>query len=317
MAPSAATPQVVLAQPRRQQQSKPEPKPQELIDIRTMSPADRHALAWGGCVKIYRGRGMHDYIGDIPVRLVQRASVIANKLLAKISAGIHLPHDTDKQGIIDFLQYLVYLTKAEEQPAPMTAKEDTRRDLCICGGAYLLGMLKYASHIYDYYWAYWTETIPNYDEVTLISNLPASIDRNGKLFNKMARDLAGLVRSNTVPDPEHFTAYLDTHNNRLRDTIININNTYAYRARKEAERAEWQRKAKEAGRLQKEFEEKRAKKEEEDRIKEKEKFEAMKTRNAALERAIREKMKKGGQMFTTEEKQHWVRTRGTRPPKGR
>jgi hypothetical protein len=312
MAPNAMQPQDgwVLSQQKQ-------PQPQELVDIRTLPATERHTLIKGRRIEIYRGRGDEDYIADVPVRIIQRASRISNKLLSNINAGIHLPFDTDKQAVADFLQYLVYLGKTEEEPQLMAQTNSIYRDLCICGASYLLGLQKYTENIYTFYWDHFTESIPTYDEIWAIMNLPASMDKNAKMFNKIARSLAVLVRDKTIPDPDDFTAYLENDNHRLRDAIFEINKAHAYRVNKDAERAERQRKLEEEERMRKEAAEQRAKKMEEKRIREKVLFDGLKARDAALERAIQEKMKKAGQMFTPDETKHWVRTRGTRPPKGR
>ncbi|KAF2686176.1 hypothetical protein K458DRAFT_430052 [Lentithecium fluviatile CBS 122367] len=312
MAPSGAKSPKPLAP---QQQSVFQPL--ELVDIRTMSAPERHALALGPRVNIYKGGGMDDIIAEIPVRLVKQASLISRTLLASPKFGTHFPYDCDKEGVLEFLRYLVYLTRTEDRPVPMVRKDKTREDLCICGGAYLLGMQKYTEHIYKHYWDYWTETIPDYEEIDIITQLPASMDKNARLFNKIANDLAVLVRHDTAPDPEEFKDYLETKNLRLRDAITEINNVHAYYVKKEEEHVERQRKMEEADRAREELLEAKVEREREMHVQEKHKFEAINARNAALESSIKEKMKKAGQMFTTEEKQHWVRTRGTRPPKGR
>jgi hypothetical protein len=146
------------------------------------------------------------------------------------------------------------------------------------------------------------------------------MDKFGTWTTKIARDLAVAVRDGTLPDADSFKDYLEAANHRLRDEIVNINTTHAEYVCRNLMRQQQQLRAQAAERKRKEVEEfqaRRAQKEKEDRAREKEKFNALKARDAALEKAVKEKMKKAGVMFITEEKQHWLRTRGSRPPKGR
>lgn len=288
---------------------------QDLPDIRSLPAEERHALGHGGMIRMYRGRGVQPYnfISEIPVELVKKASVTSSRLLSNMSEGIHLSRDVDVEAVLDFLSHLAYIVKAEDEPQPMEIKYRVYEDLATCAVAWILGMQFYTEHIYNFYWDYWNENIPAYSEVTLISNLPVWMDKHDNLFNKFAHSLAELVREDYVPDPEYFQAYLDYENPRMRDAIAQINDAHAERARR-VERAS---KAEQATRQWKEHEETAAKKQKEARTKEKEKFTAIKARDAALEQAIKDKMKKAGQTFTAEEKKHWIRTRGSRPPKGR
>jgi hypothetical protein len=303
-----------------QDQGQQTPNHQDATDIRNWSVSGRDFLVKGRRVNIYKGHTTQFLIATIPTRLVIKASVIADRLL-KSNDGIHLPNDTDVQGVLDFLNYMVYATQTkEDEVALMKPAYDTRRDLCVCGASYLLGMQKYSANIWHYYWSWWSAHIPTYEEIDLITHLPAAVDKHATWFYKIAGDLAIAVRDGTLPDADDFDAYLDASNHRLRDEIFKVNKAHADYVRRNLIRQQQQLRAQAADRKRKEVEEfqaRRAQKEKEDRAKEKEKFDALKVRDAALEKAIKEKMKKAGVMFTIEEKQHWLRSRGSRPPKGR
>ncbi|KAF2249240.1 hypothetical protein BU26DRAFT_564897 [Trematosphaeria pertusa] len=287
----------------------PNTEPVDLKDIREMSLADRALLCKGRRVKIFAG---NDFIVDLPQALLLMTSINGPKLLCGGNT-IVLPTGTDKDGVIRLVKYLDNIARSPKKPSRIAAKLETFEDLSTCAAAQLLGMEKYTANIMNLYWAWFANSLPDYDDLDAIMCFPTSHTR---LFDLVASQLASLVRDDQVPDPEDFAVYL-ANNARLADKIADINKKAAAKARREAARERrrkefeaCQQRREEAEARRAEDEARRLKAQKEREAKDKAFWEDKKKTEKELEARVQEKMRKGAKAFTKEEAAHIRKTRG-------
>ena len=273
------------------------------IDIRTWCVRDRKALMTGSEVAICVGDTV---VADIPQALLKVTSLSFDKLCT--GGKIVLPAATDKAGVVSLISYLRHVANSEKAPLPMPKPSTVFGLLSVCAAAKALNMEKYVDHIYKTCEAILRKDPPTYEAIEAIT---AMKDQHTRLFNIVVNSLAARIWDDSIPDPEEFKAYL-AHNRALDNAIFLANEEYAERLGVEAERKQqW---------LQREAErEKSQARRKEDEGKRTAKWAAKEVARAACERSVKAKSQRPvekRQKFTPEEKLHWMRTRGSQPPKG-
>ncbi|KAF1842940.1 uncharacterized protein K460DRAFT_288836 [Cucurbitaria berberidis CBS 394.84] len=253
------------------------------IDILSWSYGDRQKLvSKGNRIRIFAGDVL---ITDISRPLFRATSEIAAVILR--NGDVKLPDDTDIGGVIQIVNHLEAVIKFKHKPNQLSKNMTMLESLSICAAANLLGMSRYVDHIYKRCEALLRKGLPTYENLDAII---AFSKHHERLFSIVVNDLAVHVRDDTIPDVEEFNAYLML-NPILDATIKEVNEKYATNLLRQAEREErripfWDEKKAKAATLE------------------------ISCQKKALETIPKDRK------FTSEERMHWLRTKGKQPPKG-
>ncbi|PSN68059.1 hypothetical protein BS50DRAFT_633695 [Corynespora cassiicola Philippines] len=291
----------------------------DLQDIRNLDFKDRQNLL--------KGPHVHFIVGDhvakaYPLRLFEATSMMAEKLLVD-GQFVYLPEEIEWQAFLDIFDWLEFVCCRPKAPK-LSAKLNMYSDLSLCAASRYAGVDRYTEPIFRWYWAYFSNNIPTYEE---ISDALLCIQHTNKdpFFRLISKRLATLQHENQIPDPETFALYLAS-NPDLQAEVTKINQKQERKGELEAARAELRAHA-EKRRIQAEEDRIRrleAEKEREARFAErkrrdKDKWEAQKQKDAALEKSVQEKLRSQGngqnKKLTLEEARHFEKTRGRRPPR--
>jgi hypothetical protein len=188
-----------------------------LENLRSLSVQERHALTQGEIkVDVLVG---DKWICKMPWRLFQAMSTKAGdtEICDHTTRQLRIPAGLSGKPFVYILDWLEDIT-GPKRFYLLRRRDSITEDVAICRAARLLGMMEYAQHIFNHYWALFKNTTPSFEEISAVERLALTEDNIGLVghdaavfLDCIAKRLAHLVYKDEIPDKEALSAYLQQH----------------------------------------------------------------------------------------------------------